>query len=272
MQAARSEGEFSLLEVEVSTGESFSAISVCATDAKPARPRAWDFCELGIGYALILAVIWAPRPLQHWLYFVALAWIVFTVIWSFPGWKAMGCRAEGFWRSAWVIGAALVLAMAAITLASNLHTLHHPSGLVQWILSFGGYAVWSVMQQFLLQGYFLSRLLRLLGSATTAAVASAIIFALAHLPNPILTILTLVWGLAACFVFVKSRNVWPLAIAHAIFGISVAITIPGPVVHNMRVGRGYLTYRAPRHPVHLSQRDHKVSTVAWAMDDVPTRR
>lgn len=256
----------------MSTGENLGTISVSAPDAKPARPRVWDFCELAIGYVLILAVIWTPRPLRNYLYFVALAWFAFTVIWSFPGWKAMGCRAEGFWRSAWVVGAALVLAAAAMALASSLHTLHHPNGLVQWILAFGGYAVWSVMQQFLLQGYFLSRLLRLVGSATTAAVASAAIFALAHLPNPILTILTLVWGLAACFVFVESRNLWPLAIAHAIFGICVAITIPGPVVHNMRVGRGYLTYRAPRHPVHLSQSDHKVSTVAWVIDEAPTRR
>ena len=31
-------------------------------------------------------------------------------------------------------------------------------------------------------------------------------------------------------------------IAHAILGITVAITIPGPVVHNMRVGLGYVTY------------------------------
>ena len=72
--------------------------------------------------------------------------------------------------------------------------------------------------------------------------------------------MTLLWGLAACLVFLKFRNIWPLAMAHAIFGICVAITIPGPVVHNMRVGLGYLTYRAPRH-LHLNQSDHRVSTV-----------
>ena len=37
----------------------------------PTRRTAWDFCELTIGYALILAVIWTPRPLQRWLYWAA---------------------------------------------------------------------------------------------------------------------------------------------------------------------------------------------------------
>jgi hypothetical protein len=45
-------------------------------------------------------------------------------------------------------------------------------------------------------------------------------------------------------VFLRCRNVYPLAMAHAILGITVAVTIPGPVVHNMRVGLGYLRYHA----------------------------
>lgn len=127
------------------------------------------------------------------------------------------------------------------------------------------------MQQFLMQEYFLLRLLRLLPSPTWAATTAAGIFALAHLPNPILTPVTLLWGFTACLIFLKFRNIYPLAIAHAIFGICIAITIPGPVVHNMRVGLGYLRYRAPR-PLHLSQSDQRVSTVAWVMADAATRR
>ena len=68
------------------------------------------------------------------------------------------------------------------------------------------------------------------------------IFAAAHLPNPILTPVTLLWGLCACFVFLRHRNIYPLAVTHAMLGICVAITVPGPVVHNMRVGLGYMRY------------------------------
>jgi membrane protease YdiL (CAAX protease family) len=238
--------------------------------ALPARRPLWEFCELSIGYALILAVIWTPRPLQRWLYWLAIAWFVLSICISFPGWKAMGCTVAGFWRSAWVVGVALTLAAGGMLLASDLHTLHRPNGFTQWILAFGGYTVWSLAQQFLLQGYFLARLVRLIPSATLAAATAAFIFALAHLPNPILTVLTLVWGLAACLVFLKARNLWTLAMAHAIFGIAVAITVPAATIHNMRVGLGYRRYRTPQH--HRNQSDHKVSTVAWVNADAPTRR
>jgi hypothetical protein len=102
-------------------------------------------------------------------------------------------------------------------------------------------------------------------------IVTAVIFALAHLPNPILTPVTLLWGLAACLLFLRYRNLYPLAMAHAIFGICIAITIPGPVSHNMRVGLGYLRYR-PRGEHQRSQSDHIVSTQACVIADAPTRR
>jgi membrane protease YdiL (CAAX protease family) len=85
-----------------------------------------------------------------------------------------------------------------------------------------------------------------------AALAAAVIFSLAHLPNPILTVVTFVWGLLACLIFLSYRNLYVLAVAHAILGITVAMSVPGPVIRNMRVGLGYLKYD----PHRLSQRNH----------------
>jgi hypothetical protein len=196
----------------MSTAEGFSVNCVgCAGNAVSARVRhsAWDICELIVGYGLIIAVIWTQRPLQRWLYGAAIAWFAISIVVSFPGWKAMGCSIADFWRAWWVVGAALMMAAAAAVLASNLHTLHHPAGVVDWVKAFGGYAVWAALQQFLLQGYFLLRLQRLMPRAAYAAITAASVFALAHLPNPILTPVTLLWGLTACFVFLKFRNIWP---------------------------------------------------------------
>lgn len=211
--------------------------------------RGRPLLELSIGYGLILATIWSPRPSQQWLYALACAWIALTTIVSFPGWEAMGFRRGGFISSLWVVFAAVVISAAAIVIAIRLDTIRHPINARGWVMTFGGYTAWSFVQQFLLQGYFLFRFLRLLPRREWAAVAAAGIFAAAHLPNPILTPFTFIWGLVACFVFLRLRNVYPLAAAHAILGITVAITIPGPVVHNMRVGLGYLRYHAPHaHP------------------------
>ena len=254
----------------MSVREEFPTSCACAAATSPKRSIAWDIGELLIGFGLILAVIWTPRPLQHWLYFIALGWFIVSIFLSFEGWKAMGCSVAGFWRSSWVVGIAVILAAVATFFAGSMHTLHHPGGPVQWVRTFGGYAIFALMQQLLLQGYFLARLLRILPNPNIAASLSAVVFALAHLPNPILTPLTLIWGLTACLVFIRSRNVYPLAIAHAIFGICVAITIPASILHNMRVGLGYINYH-PR-PLHLSQSDHFVSTDAWVIAEAPTRR
>jgi hypothetical protein len=239
--------------------------------SKPNAGLGRDVVELLVGYGLIVAVIWTPRPMQRWFYFGAIAWFLFSIVLSFPGWHAMGCRIAGFWRSLWVVGIAMALGVAATVVASSFHTLHHPGPPIQWIKAFGGYTVWALTQQFLLQGYFLIRLVRIMPSKAWAVVTAGTVFALVHLPNPILTPVTLLWGVVACFVFLKFRNIYPLAMAHAIFGICVAITIPATVHHNMRVGRGYLTYTPPRH-LHLSQIDHTVSTDAWVIADAPTRR
>jgi membrane protease YdiL (CAAX protease family) len=158
----------------------------------------------------------------------------------------MGFRRGGLASSMWVVLAALLVSTGAVVVSTHLGTLRHPISTRSWVMTFGGYTVWSFVQQFLLQGFFLFRLLRLLPRREWAALAAAIMFALAHLPNPILTPVTFIWGLCACFVFLRCRNVYPLALAHAILGITVAVTIPGPVVHNMRVGLGYLRYHAPR--------------------------
>lgn len=211
--------------------------------SKPRRGR--PLLELSVGYALILATIWTPRPYQRWLYLAAVAWILLTSIPAFPGWAAAGVRLGGFFDSLWVVAAAGILSAGAVMVALRLDTLRHPIDARGWVMTFGGYTVWSFVQQFLLQGYFLFRLLRLLPRREWAALAAAAMFSLAHLPNPILTPVTLIWGACACFVFLRCRNVFPLAVAHALLGITVAITIPGPVVRNMRVGLGYFRYHAP---------------------------
>ncbi|MBS1805300.1 MAG: CPBP family intramembrane metalloprotease [Acidobacteria bacterium] len=226
----------------MSASEEPSAHCGCVEQSSKPRNITWDVIELFIGYALILAAIWTPRPLQYWLYFVTLSWFITSIALSFESWKALGCCLAGFWRSSWIVALSFFLAAMAIWVAATLHTLHHPGAPSRWVITFGGYAIWALFQQLLLQGYFLARALRLIPNPNVAALLAASVFALAHLPNPVLTPLTLVWGLTACLVFLRSRNVYPLAIAHAVFGICVAITVPASILHNMRVGLGYLDY------------------------------
>jgi hypothetical protein len=219
--------------------------ATASQDAAGRRGRRLALLELCVGYGLILATVWTLRPVQSWLWWASVLWIAASTWWSFPGWAAMGFRRGGFVASLWVVALAALLSTVAVAAALHLHTLRIPHSLMAWVLAWGGYTLWSFVQQFLLQGYFLFRLVRLLPRREAAAVAAATIFAVAHLPNPLLTAVTLIWGIVACFVFLRCRNLYTLMLTHAILGVSLAITVPGPKMHNMRVGIGYLKYREP---------------------------
>jgi membrane protease YdiL (CAAX protease family) len=233
--------------------------------------RRRDLVELVVGFGLILLAIWTPRPWQTWIALIALAWVVLATALSFDGWSAMGLRERGFLRSLWVTGAALLLAAGAVAVSSQIHTLHVPSEPALFVHRYWTYAVWALLQEFLLLDFFLLRLLRLLPQKLAAMLVTVGLFTLAHVPNPVLMPLVVVWGLIACVMFLRYRNVYTLGLAHAILGICVAITVPGTVDHNMRVGLGYLTYRPPHHH-YRNQRPHTVSTNAWVMAEAPTRR
>lgn len=198
--------------------------------------------EFGLGYGLILCAIWTPSPWRDVLSFATLGWIALANWGSFPGWDAVGVRREGFSGSLWVVGATLGAAGAAVLVADRVHTLHAPHS--SWLLveGFWGYTLWSFLQQFLLQDFFLRRLRLVLPGTGLAVFVAASLFAVAHLPNPVLTVLTLVWGVLSCVIFLRYRNLFTVGIVHAILGICVAVTVPVPMQHGMRVGLGYWDY------------------------------
>ncbi len=241
--------------------------------------RRRDLLELAIGYGLIMATIWTANPAQRVLYWLAFAWIGGTTWSRRESWTALGLGRKGLWASLWIVAVALLLSGAAVFLAWRNGTLHPLHGATPMPVHGGGYIVWALMQQFILQCYFLQRLLRLLPGIALPVAIATIIFSVAHLPNPVLTPLTLVWGAISCVLFLRYRNIYALGLAHGIMGLCVAITVPNALHRHMRVGMGYLRYyrnhRPDRPAGHLPQRsqsDQSVSTDAWVTAEAPTRR
>jgi len=218
-----------------------------------ARSPRRDLIELAVAYTLILLVIWSPRPWQGILRWVAAAAVLAIAAFSFEGLQAMGLRRENFLRSLWIVGAALLLSAVAVVLAVWVRTLHVPATPLLFIKTYAGYILWTFVQQLLMQCFFLARILRLLPNPKIAAVVTALIFAAAHLPNPLLAPVTLLWGLASCLLFLRYRNLYTLALAHAILGVTLTIAVPAAVHHNMRVGLGYLTYSHTYKPATSAQ-------------------
>ena len=75
-----------------------------------------------------------------------------------PTWKALGLGLPGLRPVALGGGVAALLAGLAVYTAYRMHSLHRLHGPTPLISHVWGYLIWAVMQQFLLQIYFLLRL------------------------------------------------------------------------------------------------------------------
>jgi membrane protease YdiL (CAAX protease family) len=232
------------------------------------KPR--GAAELAIGYVLVLLAEWLPNSAaQRFLFWFTLAWVTVTTILARPDARTLGLRPSNA-RSIWIVLAIILLGAVAIRMASQLHTLHDFSmGTLMGRVR--GYLVWSLLQQFMLQDYFLVRLLRLMPGKAAAVSTAAILFASVHIPNPTLILGTLLWGLAACLLFLRYRDLYSLGVAHCLLGICIAVTVPAHIHHGMRVGLGYFLYRPRVERTHFNQMDQMVSTEAWVIAEAVNR-
>ncbi len=215
--------------------------------------RRRDLFEIVVGYLLILVVIWSPHLTQHWLYWVGFAFIIGSSLLRRDLLARSGLGLRGVLPSLWIVIAALMLAAFAVMAARNLGTYHPLYSPPPFLIHVSGYVIWAFLQQFILQGYVLLRLLRLGLSPRRAVVVAAVMFTCAHIPNPVLMPLTLVWGTISCVLFLRYRNLYTLGLAHGILGICIAVTVPNAIQHHMRVGLGYIDYH-PHHARHIEQR------------------
>jgi hypothetical protein len=113
------------------------------------------------------------------------------------------------------------------------------------VASLLGYGLWCAFQQYLAQSFFHNRLMEAVRSRHLSALLVAVMFGATHLPNPILTVATLIAGFVFAEVFARHRNIWPLALAQAVGGLLVAAVSPASLIHNMRVGPGYFYFPLP---------------------------
>jgi len=204
-------------------------------------PRSRDLLELFLGYGLIVLILWLPESRQRILSPIALIFTLAIVLVRRPTLTDLGLSCRGLFRSLWILPAALLLALASVFVAKQIGTLHPLyKGDLKHVT---GYVLWTLYQQFLLNDYFMPRLTRLLPTAN-AAVAAAVLFALAHLPNLPLTAATLLWGAISCALFRRYHNLYALGLAQGLLGLCFAICVPDSINHHLRVGLGYLRYHA----------------------------
>jgi len=198
-----------------------------------------DLAEISVGFAAILAVLWLPTRQQLIFGPIALLAPLALVLWQRRGASELGLGWRTFVSSLWILPASIALALVSMLVAQaagTFHALYNAD-----FAHVGGYVLWTVYQQFLLQDFFMPRLTRVLTSDAAIALAAAL-FAVAHLPNIPLTIATLVWGGVSCALFRRYRSLYVVGIAQGLLGLCFAVCIPDAYHHHMRVGLGYFHY------------------------------
>lgn len=134
---------------------------------------------------------------------------------------AWGLRREGLRPTALVMGALLAVGVPVMVVSGLLRGADpSPSMLV----AVACYPAWGLVQQLLVQGMVtgsIAGLRRPFGHPAVATLVSATLFSLSHWPEPVLMVSTFALGLVLAPVWLRWRNLWPLAFAHGWLGTAL---------------------------------------------------
>lgn len=194
-------------------------------------------------YAAILLYIWRWEGAHPFLWLPMLATVLFSQWFYGDTLAAMGLTGREFGRCARaslpvlavVVALGVLYALWAHDSAARLASPH------VWLM-FAGYLIWCSFQQYLTQSYFHRRLMRVMPSPHLRSFAIGLLFAGAHIPNPVLMVATFAGGVVFAEIFTRHPNIWPLAFVQALAGFLIGALSPPWIIHSMRVGPGYFFF------------------------------
>jgi hypothetical protein len=198
-----------------------------------------DLCEIAVVFTLIIIAVWTPQGRVN--SFVSISAAACVVAFAIAGrWSARGIGlARPLAGVGYILLAGAILCGAIVLIGIPLRFAGAGNSLPlsrSW-----QYVIWALAQEFILQGIFFMRLEPMIGSRR-AVLAAAGLFATAHIPSPLLTLLSFLGGVLFCELFRRFRNLYPLGIIHGALGLTIAASLPDRWLHHMRVGLGYLRF------------------------------
>src|SRR5262245_56617631 len=196
--------------------------------------RLLSFCEPLAFVAAVLVCIWVfPNrmviPIGILVVWTGLSWLVHGHTVASLGFSVRALlRCVARWRLLFLLLVVLWVVIEAWTLGSVLTWWHA-----------GRYLVWCVIQQAVYQSMVFLPFHRICGRPSLVALIAGVLFALVHLPNPVLVPTTFVWGLCSSLLFARYPSVLGLAVLQVLLSAIGVAVLPLALHHGFRVGPFY---------------------------------
>ncbi|HLI83395.1 MAG TPA: CPBP family intramembrane glutamic endopeptidase [Bryobacteraceae bacterium] len=192
-------------------------------------------------FLLIMDYIWRVRYV-HPVFGLAIVGLVVASHWVHrERAAALGFRSLNFRKCVEDFAPAVILLALLLLGTGELMDSIRPIGFDSAMLAWCGYLPWGLFQQYVLNGYFLNRLERVVPQRA-AMMLSAALFSGVHLPNWFLMIVTLLLGYCSVWIYSRYRNLYFLGGAHATLGFLLYLVVPDSISHHLVVGPGWFTH------------------------------
>jgi hypothetical protein len=203
------------------------------------RDRRILWTEPAIVFMLIMIYIWRLRPGHTSWAFAIFGLVLLSHYWHGETARDLGFRSTNFRTCFTAFLPALVfISMLLLAAGILLHTLR-VLDMERAIIGFISYCTWGLFQQYLLNAFFVNRMLPVSSSSHQAAALGAACFACAHTPNWFLMLVGLAAGYCCACIYRSHKNLYFLGIAHGTVGALLFLVVPDSVSHHLVVGPGW---------------------------------
>ena len=196
----------------------------------------------------VMIAVWIVVPLapgRRWLFAIpalsAFALIVYSLRIRGESLESIGLGASHFVESLRLITIPTAIAVGLLLLIGWSNSSIRFDGNLPFKLV--SLPLWGLLQQFILQSFIYRRIRMITRSRALALICASALFALVHLPNPTLTVLTFIGAIVWSSVFERAPNIYPLAVSHALASLTVMSTLPTSMLRSLSVGYKYFFFQ-----------------------------